>query len=95
MSPTRSTWGWRQRIVDPRFPAMVALGVCSGVLGTAVFGGGTGSAVLGVALITAVSALAGLAVLPPWRDPKHGPVAGAAVLYAGAAITLVAGLLGR
>ncbi|MDT4974938.1 MAG: hypothetical protein QOE76_3718 [Frankiales bacterium] len=40
-----------------------------------------------------VCAAIALAVLRQWRDPKHGPVAGADVLYAGAVITLLAGLL--
>jgi hypothetical protein len=95
MSATGSSWGWRQRIVDPRFPAMVCLGVGGGVLGGAVYGDSGMSAVLGVAMVTLLCAAIALAVLPRWRDPKHGPVAGAAVLYAGAVITLVSGLLAR
>jgi hypothetical protein len=74
---------------------MVCLGVGGGVLGTAVFGDSGGGAILGVAMVTLVCAAIALAVLPRWRDPKHRPVAGAAVLYAGAVITLVAGLLAR
>jgi hypothetical protein len=74
---------------------MVCLGVGGGVLGSAVYGDRGGSVVLGVAVVTLVCAAIALAVLPRWRDPKHGPGAGAAILYAGAAITLGAGLLAR
>jgi hypothetical protein len=95
MSATGGPWGWRQRIVDPRFPAMVCLGAGGGVLGSAVFGDNGGSAVVGIGLVSLVCAAVALAVLPRWRNPQHGPVAGAAVVYAGAVITLVAGLLAR
>ncbi|BEP11700.1 hypothetical protein acdb102_00110 [Acidothermaceae bacterium B102] len=95
VSSTDGPWGWRQRIVDARFPAMVCLGVGGGVLASAMFDDSGGSAVVGVVLVSLVCAAVALRALPKWRDPKHTPVAGAVVLYVGAGITLVAGLLAR
>ena len=74
-------WTWRQRLRDPRYPAFLAVGLGGSLLGAAGFGFAWPPTVL----VVAVTAAIGLRALPRWRDTKHGPRAGAAVLYVGAA----------
>lgn len=82
-------WTWRQRMRDPRFPAVLALGVAGALLGAAVFGFSWPP----ILLCVGAAGAAGLVILPQWRDPKRGPRAGAGVLYAGATVTAVLALL--
>lgn len=77
-------WTWRERAHDPRFFGFLALLLASAVLASAVFGLDTGAALFTVTFGVVVVLFA----LPPWRDPKHGPAAGAAVLCGGAALML-------
>jgi hypothetical protein len=49
-----------------------------------------------LAFVLIMAATVGLSRLPRWRDPKHGPIAGAMVLCAGAAaISLSAYLIAK
>lgn len=88
-TPSGDAWTWKQRARDPRFPALLCLVVGGSALGAAVFG----FDVLAVVLTLAVGVGVGLTALPPWKDPRHGPLFGAAVLGGGAAVTLLAAWL--
>lgn len=77
-------WTWRERVQDPRFLGLLVLLMASAVLASAVFGFDVGAAVFTITL----GGVVGLFTLPPWRDPKHGPGAGGAVLGGGAVLLL-------
>ena len=83
--PSEARWTYRQRARDPRFPAVVLLMAAGASLGAAVFGYDLGAVVSALVVGSGVALLA----LPPWRDPRHGPAAGAAVLCVGALLVLV------
>jgi hypothetical protein len=73
-------WTWRQRVRDPRFPALLCLVLAGALLASAVFGFDT----VGLVLVVFVGGLIAVFALPRWRDPSHGPRAGATVLMAAA-----------
>ena len=83
--PRDARWTYRQRICDPRFAAFVLLIAAGALLGAAVFGYDLGAVAFALVLGVGIVLLA----LPPWRDPKHGPAAGAGVLCGGALLVLV------
>ena len=58
------------------------------MLGAAIFGFSWQPRIFCLVLVAAI----GLKALPRWRDPKHGPRMGAAVLYTGAAVFLIGAL---
>lgn len=97
MTPTPAeSPGWRQRMRDPRLGGVLAL-IASGMF-LAGFGAWLASAwttILVALIAAALLAVPLAAMLPPWRDPKHTVAAGAGVLYAAAAICVVAALIIR
>jgi len=56
----------------------------SAVLASALFGIDLASATVSVAVGIGIA----LVALPPWRDARHGPASGAAVLLSGALLVL-------
>ena len=82
MDPDEQPWTWKQRIRDPRFPAVLGLMLAAGFLGSAMFGFDTA----GLVVVLVVGVVLDLLALPRWRDPNHSARAGAAVLLAGAAL---------
>lgn len=89
--PTDTRWSWRERVRDPRFLGILALLLASAVLASAVLGFDAGAATFAIT----VGASAALFALPRWRDPKHRPAAGAAILCGGAALMLALALVVR
>jgi len=89
MPEEAAPWTWRQRLRDPRYPAFFAVGFSGSLLGAAIFGFAWPPTVLAIAVMAAL----GLRVLPRWRDTKHGPRAGAVVLYVGAASVVLLALV--
>lgn len=92
-STSPAAWSWRQRGRDPRFAALLLLAAAAGFLASALFGGLAVHRVVGIAIVVAAFAVIGLVVLPPWRDPKHGPAAAAALLGGVAAVVVLLGFL--
>lgn len=72
---------------------MVVLGAAGAFAASAAFGDRGPSAWVGVAVATIAMTVLTLTVLPAWRDPKHGPATGAAVLYAAALLAAAAALV--
>lgn len=86
-------WSYRERLHDPRYWAIVVLAVTVGFVAARAFGDTGWSAGAGAAVPTLAALLVGLVALPPWADAKHGPWAGAAVIYGGTLLVLACGLL--
>lgn len=89
MDEEPAPWTWRQRMRDPRYPAFLAVGFGGSLLGAAIFGFSWPPLVLCLTVMAAM----GLCALPRWRDTKHGPRAGAGVLWAGAAVAVLLSLI--
>lgn len=88
-SSAAGPWTWRERARDPRFAAILVLAAAVSVPASAVFG----FDLLALVFIVLVAVAIGLAVLPRWRDERHGPATGAAVILAGALIAAAVGLV--
>jgi len=73
----RDGWGWRQRLRDPRTPALLFGGACAGAGVAILRRDRLRLDVPGVVFALLVVAGILLAALPPWRGSRHGPRVGA------------------